>query len=261
MKSSICLRSKAAKIDLNPEKVNLPDMIQNITDICRPLVIEKKLEFQISIGQVRHENIVADGDRLQQILMNLLSNAIKYTPEQGRIILRINELYSPSPGKSQYEFICIDSGIGISEEFIPRIFEPFTRAEDPRISKLQGTGLGMTITENIVRMMNGSIDVQSELGKGSRFTVSVPLELCLEKEEYGDELSGLPVLVVDDDKITCESAAALLDELGMRGHWVMSGREAVHLIVKAHEERTIFCCYTGLEDAGNGRTGDREGHP
>lgn len=231
---------ESGKIDLNPEKVNLPDMIQNITDICRPLVIEKKLEFQISIGQVRHENIVADGDRLQQILMNLLSNAIKYTPEQGRIILRINELYSPSPGKSQYEFICIDSGIGISEEFIPRIFEPFTRAEDPRISKLQGTGLGMTITENIVRMMNGSIDVQSELGKGSRFTVSVPLELCLEKEEYGDELSGLPVLVVDDDKITCESAAALLDELGMRGHWVMSGREAVHLIVKAHEEKDDF---------------------
>ena len=91
----------------------------------------KKLEFQISIGQVRHENIVADGDRLQQILMNLLSNAIKYTPEQGRIILRINELYSPSPGKSQYEFICIDSGIGISEEFIPRIFEPFTRQKIP----------------------------------------------------------------------------------------------------------------------------------
>ena len=137
---------ESGKIDLNPEKVNLPDMIQNITDICRPLVIEKKLEFQISIGQVRHENVVADGDRLQQILMNLLSNAIKYTPEQGRIILRINELYSPSPGKSQYEFICIDSGIGISEEFIPRIFEPFTRAEDPASAKLQGTGLGMTIT-------------------------------------------------------------------------------------------------------------------
>lgn len=231
---------ESGKIDLNPEKVNLPDMIQNITDICRPLVIEKKLEFQISIGQVRHENVVADGDRLQQILMNLLSNAIKYTLEQGRIILRINELYSPSPGKSQYEFICIDSGIGISEEFIPRIFEPFTRAEDPRISKLQGTGLGMTITENIVRMMNGSIDVQSEPGKGSRFTVSVPLELCLEKEEYGDELAGLPVLVVDDDRITCESAAALLDELGMRGHWVMSGREAVHLIVKAHEEKDDY---------------------
>ena len=98
----------------------------------------------------------------------------------------------------------------------------------------------MTITENIVRMMNGSIDVQSEPGKGSRFTVSVPLELCLEKEEYGDELAGLPVLVVDDDRITCESAAALLDELGMRGHWVMSGREAVHLIVKAHEEKDDY---------------------
>lgn len=231
---------ESGKIDLTPEKVNLPELVQNITDMCRPLVTEKQQEFQISIGQVRHENIIADGDRLQQILMNLLSNAIKYTPERGKVILRINELHAPSPGKSQYEFICIDNGIGIADDFIPRIFEPFTRAEDSRISKLQGTGLGMTITENIVRMMNGSIHVQSELGKGSKFTVSVPLELCLEKEEYSEELAGLPVLIVDDDKITCESAAALLNELGMRGYWVLSGKEAVRRIVEAHEEKDDF---------------------
>ena len=91
---------------------------------------------------------------------------------------------------------------------MPFIFEPFSRAEDPRISKLQGTGLGMTITENIVRMMNGTVEVQSKLGAESKFTVSIPLELCMEEESCSSELIGLPVLVVDDDQITCENATA-----------------------------------------------------
>lgn len=199
---------ESGKIDLTLEQINLPNLIQSITDMCRPLLAEKNQQFKISIGQIQHENIVADGDRLQQILMNLLSNAIKYTPKGGTITLRINELHAPIPKKSQYEFICIDNGIGISSEFMPFIFEPFSRAEDPRISKLQGTGLGMTITENIVRMMNGTVEVQSKLGAESKFTVSIPLELCMEEESCSSELIGLPVLVVDDDQITCENATA-----------------------------------------------------
>lgn len=134
--------------------------------------------------------MIADGDRLRQVLMNLISNAVKYTPEGGTITLRINEQYSPNPKKSQYEFICIDTGIGISEEFLPHIFEPFSRAEDSRISKIQGTGLGMAITENIVRMMNGTISVESKIGAGSKFTVSVPLEICGGEESCSEELSG-----------------------------------------------------------------------
>lgn len=231
---------ESGKIDLALEHVNLPVLVQNVTDMCKPLINEKRQQFQISISQVKHEDFIADGDRLQQILMNLLSNAIKYTPEEGTIILRINELYSPTPGKSQLEFVCIDNGIGISREFMPSIFEPFSRAEDPRISKLQGTGLGMTITENIVRMMNGTINVQSELGAGSKFTVSVPLELCQKEETSHSELAGRPVLVVDDDQITCESAAALLNELGMQGYWVLSGAQAVDQILLAHEENRDF---------------------
>lgn len=176
----------------------------------------------------------------QQILMNLLSNAIKYTPEGGKVSLRINELYSPLPNQSQYEFICGDNGIGMSKEFMAHLFEPFARAQDPRISKIQGTGLGMAITENIVRMMNGTIAAQSELGKGSTFTVSIPLELCQEEELYSEELDGLPVLVADDDPMTCENAAALLNELGMRSEWVLSGKEALCRILAAHEQNDDY---------------------
>ena len=230
---------ESGKIDLSYELVNLPSLIENVTDVCRPLIAEKNQEFRINIGQVLHENVITDEDRLQQILMNLLSNAIKYTPEGGFISLGINEI-SIGDNKSQYEFVCSDNGIGISKDFIPLVFEPFSRAEDPRISRLQGTGLGMAITENIVRMMNGSIRVESELGRGSEFTVTVPLELGAEEEECSNELVGQPVLVVDDDQITCENATALLNELGMRGYWVLSGQEAVSRAVAAHENQDDF---------------------
>ncbi|MCH1983252.1 response regulator [Ruminococcus sp. OA3] len=233
-------RIESGKIDLALAQVNLPGILQSVMDMCGPLINEKRQHFQVSIGQVRHEEVIADGDRLCQILVNLLSNAIKYTEEEGSIILRINEQYSQVHGKSQYEFTCIDSGIGMSAEYISHIFEPFSRAEDPRISKLQGTGLGMTITENVVRMMNGTIQVESELGKGSKFTVSVPMEWCEQEESCSDELLGQPVLVVDDDQITCENAAALLNELGMRGYWVMSGREAIRCITEAHDRKDDF---------------------
>lgn len=178
--------------------------------------------------------------RLQQVLMNLLSNAVKYTPRGGTISLRLRERPSLIQGRGQYEFIVSDTGIGMSEDFVPHIFEPFTRAEDSRISKIQGTGLGMTITENIVRMMNGTIEVKSRLGEGSEFIFAVALELCEDEEPYDGRLSSLPVLVVDDDLIVCESATELLNELGMRGEWVLSGKEAVARILEAHERSEDF---------------------
>lgn len=231
---------ESGKIDLTLDKVKLPDLVQNITDMCQPFIAEKKQQFQISIGRLQHECVIADGDRLQQILMNLLSNAIKYTPEGGTIALRINELFSPVHNQGQFEFICTDNGIGMPEEFMPHVFEPFTRANDPQISREQGTGLGMAITNNIVHMMNGTITVHSEIGKGSTFTVSIPLALCTEKEMYSNELIGLSVLVVDDDPITCESAAALLSELGIRTAWVTSKEEALCCMNTAHQQQDDF---------------------
>ena len=231
---------ESGKIDLSYETVDLSVLVQNVMDICRPLIAEKKLDLQISVGLVRHENVVTDGDRLQQVLMNLLSNAVKYTPEGGTVSLRINELSSAMPNKGQYEFIVTDNGIGMAPEFLPHLFEPFSRAEDSRISKIQGTGLGMAITENIVRMMNGTISVQSKPGYGTRFTVSLPLEQENKEDHHEKELAGLPVLVVDDDQVVCESATALLNELGMRGYWVLTGREAVRCVGEARDRRDDF---------------------
>ncbi|WP_331512738.1 response regulator [Enterocloster lavalensis] len=228
-------RIESGKIDLSSEVVSLPDLVEDVIGICRPLSNQKRQQLFISADCVRHEKVVTDSGRLQQVLMNLLSNAVKYTPDEGTIRLRLKELPSIVPGRGQYEFVVTDNGIGMTEDYVQHIFEPFTRAEDSRVSKIQGTGLGMTITENIVRMMNGTIEVKSRLGQGSTFIFAVSFEVCEEEALCKNELAGLPVLVVDDDPVVCESAVELLKDLGMRGDWVLSGKEAVVRIAEARD--------------------------
>ena len=228
-------RIESGKIDLSYEEVFLPDLVEEVIGICRPLAAQKCQQLLISADHVHHEKVITDSGRLQQVLMNLLSNAVKYTQEEGTISLRLRELPSTVSGRGQFEFVVTDNGIGMSEDFLKHIFEPFTRAEDSRISRIQGTGLGMTITENIVRMMNGTIEVKSKLGQGSTFIFAVSFEVCEEEELCENELSGLPVLVVDDDQVVCESAAELLKDLGMHGDWVLSGREAVVRVADARD--------------------------
>jgi len=231
---------ESGRIELTPQYVELPELIQNTCDMFRTLMEEKQQQFHVIVGQVRHEKVVADGDRLRQVFANLLSNAMKYTPAGGEISLEINELPSLIPEKGWYEFVFKDNGIGMSEDYLPHLFEPFTRAEEVRDSKTQGTGLGLSITENIVTMMNGTIDVKSRLGEGSCFTVSLPLQLQNGRMDSNEELLGLPVLIVDDDQIVCESAAVMLNELGMKGYWVLSGTEAVRRIVEAEKRSDDF---------------------
>ena len=231
---------ESGKIDLISENVSLSELIEDVMDVFRPLAAEKHQRLQINADHVRHEWIVTDRNRLQQVLVNLLSNAVKYTPHGGSVGLRVREVPSFAKDRGQYEFIVTDNGIGMSADFVPHIFEPFSRAEDSKTNQVQGTGLGMTITQNIVNMMNGTIEVKSAPGQGSRFIVAVSFELCGGEEENDGELSGLPVLVVDDDRIICESAAEILDELGMRSSWALSGREAVGRVVAAHEAKDDF---------------------
>lgn len=231
---------ESGKIDLILGNIDLSELIQSIVDICHPLIAEKEQEFQISVGEVKHEKVVTDGDRLRQVIMNILTNAIKYTPKGGRISLRINELNSVIPNEGQYEFIFSDNGVGMSDEYIKHIFEPFSRAEDSMTSRIQGTGLGMAITDNIVRMMNGTIEIKSRLGEGSQFTVSIPLELQDEEKEETLSLAGRSVLIVDDDRIACESTSTLLNELGIQSHWAMSGIEAIDCITRAHGQGEDF---------------------
>ncbi len=231
---------ESGKIDLTLEEVFLPDLIEEVMEVFRPLAAEKNQALQVNAERVRHEKVITDGGRLQQVLVNLLSNAVKYTPNGGTVGLRIREAPSFAKGKGQYSFLVTDSGIGMSEDFIPHLFEPFSRADDVKIHNIQGTGLGLAITQNIVRMMNGTIEVKSTPGQGSQFIVTVSFELCDEEELDDAALAGLPVLVADDDQIICESASEILNELGMRCSWVLSGREAVSHVVAAHEVKDDF---------------------
>ncbi len=231
---------ESGKIDLAAEKVSLPDLLEDVMDVFRPLAAQKGQHLHINADRVQHELVVTDGGRLQQILVNLISNAVKYTPAGGLVGLRVRELPSFALGIGQYEFIVTDNGIGMSEEFLPHLFEPFSRAEDSRLGKVQGTGLGMSITQNIVRMMNGTIEVRSALGEGSQFIVAVSFPLCQEGETDDADLAGLPVLVVDDDQSICESASEILNGLGMRSSWVLSGKEAIRCLVAAHEASEDF---------------------
>ncbi len=177
--------------------------------------------------------------RIQQVLVNILNNAVKYTPDGGKISLSISESLTHN-GTSCYEFTIEDNGIGMTEEFQKIIFEPFTRADNDRTNKIPGTGLGMAITKNIVSMMNGDIKIESAPGKGSRFTVTIFLRLQECENVNADELVHLPILVVDDDQACCEGTVAILNEIGMDGEWVLSGREAIERTAEHHQTGNDF---------------------
>lgn len=232
---------ESGKIDLSEEPFNLVDLMDNILTMVRVQIKQKNHNFNINISNVKHEKVIGDSLRIQQAFMNLISNAIKYTPENGNISITISEKAIRQPKMSCYEFVFEDDGIGMDQDFLKIIFEPFARASDSRVDKIQGTGLGMAITRNIVRMMGGDIKVQSELGKGSKFTVTIFLKIQDMDETDIEDFGNLPVLVVDDDVSSCESACAMLDELGMKSEWETSGKAAVVRVERAHKEGKDFC--------------------
>jgi len=222
---------ESGKVDLQEEAFSLSDLIEHLLILSKPQIEAKQHKLSVSIRGIEHEQVIGDSQRLQQVFMNLLSNAVKYTPDGGRIRLSITEKPLNRPGLACYEFVFQDNGIGMTEEFQKRLFEPFSRADDSRVGKIQGTGLGTTIAKTIVQMMNGDIQVDSRLNEGTKFTVTIFLKLqdADETASY-EKFVELPVLVVDNDEITCESACILLTELGMRGEYVLSGQEAVERV-------------------------------
>ena len=167
--------------------------------------------------------------------MNLMSNAVKYTPDGGNITLTIKEKPNGFSELGCYEFSIEDNGIGMTPEFQKIMFEPFSRADDHRTTKVQGTGLGMAIARNIVNLMNGDIQVESAPNKGTKITVTVYLKLQENEKEQEKELLDLPVLVVDDDKTCCESTVATLQEIGIAGEWVLTGKGAVERCAARHK--------------------------
>ncbi len=222
-------RIESGKMHLDEQECSLPDILHGLRNIVQADIRAKQLEFYIDAVDVIHEEIYCDKLRLNQVLLNLLGNSIKYTGPGGLVTMRIRETPMAPAGYANFDFTIKDTGIGMSEEFVRRIFEPFERERNSTISKIQGTGLGMAITKNIVDMMNGSIRVKSEQGVGSEFIVSLTFRLQNAKKEVQDipELKNCRALVVDDDFNTCDSVSYMLQQIGMRAEWTMSGKEAV----------------------------------
>jgi len=232
---------ESGKIDLAEEEINLSDLIENLVTMIRPSVQEKKHNLDVRITNIEHEHVIGDSMRLQQIFMNILSNEVKYTPEGGNIELEINEKPSHTYDYSCYEFIFRDNGIGMSSKFQEKLFEPFSRAEDSQVSKIEGTGLGMTIARNIARRMNGDITVKSEEGKGTQFVVTLSFRLLNVLIPDTEKFVDLPVLVVDDDETACETTCMILENIGMKGEYVLNGKEAVKRIWEYHKaEKDYF---------------------
>ena len=228
-------RIESGKMSLAEEDFNLPELVDNLITLTKPAIDEHRHNFEVHVDRIEHEAVCGDSLRIQQVFVNLMSNAIKYTPDGGNITFSIKEKPNGFSKLGCYEFSIADNGIGMTPEFQKIMFEPFSRADDHRTTKVQGTGLGMAITQNIVNLMNGSIKVNSAPGKGTRITVTIYLKLQESEKEQEKELFDLPVLVVDDDKTCCESTVATLKDIGIAGEWVLTGREAVERCYARHE--------------------------
>lgn len=238
-------RIESGKIQIKEQNCNISELMHNLINIIQPQVKAKQLELFIDTFEVANEDVIADALKLNQVFINLMSNAVKYTPAGGTVSLRIMQKTTFHHGYGDYVFIIKDNGIGMSKEFAEHIFEPFERESTVTQSGIQGTGLGMAITKNIVEMMNGTITVESETGKGSTFTVELTLKLQdIEKNaEQLKELKGLRAMVVDDDFNVCDSVSKMLKQLGMRAEWTASGREAIYRAKTAHDEGDSYHTY------------------
>ena len=228
-------RIESGRMSLAEEDFSLPELVDNLLTLTKPAIDEHHHQLEVHVEHIEHEAVCGDSLRIQQVFVNLMSNAVKYTPDGGNITLTIKEKPNGFSELGCYEFSIEDNGIGMTPEFQKIMFEPFSRADDHRTTKVQGTGLGMAIARNIVNLMNGDIQVESAPNKGTKITVTVYLKLQENEKEQEKELLDLPVLVVDDDKTCCESTVATLQEIGIAGEWVLTGKEAVERCAARHK--------------------------
>lgn len=234
---------ESGKVELIEEEFNLSDLIDNLLSMTSAQLEKHHHALSVNISGVVHEAVVGDSLRIQKVFTNLMSNAVKYTPDGGRIQLTITEKPCNQAKVGCFEFTFEDNGIGMSREFQSHIFDPFSRAADERVHRIQGTGLGMPISRNIVRMMGGDIKVESTPGVGSRFTVFMYLKLQDTAQTQEDKFVDLGVLVADDDVLSLESCCGMLNDLGMKAEGVTTGAEAVERVVERHKQnRDYFAC-------------------
>lgn len=238
-------RIESGQVKIDENEVHLPDVLHDLRTIIQSSITSKQQDLFIDTQDIMNEDIITDKLRLNQILLNIVSNAIKFTPVGGTISIRITEKPCKLSGYATYEFRIKDNGIGMSEGFQKHIFESFSREQTSTVSGIQGTGLGMSITKNIVDMMGGDISIRSEEGKGTEFTVRLDCRLSdnVVKYEPVPELQGARALVVDDDTDTCMSVSKMLRKIGMRADWTVSGKESIVRAREAYEEGDEFKAY------------------
>ncbi len=238
-------RIESGKLQIHNQECNIPELMHNLVNIIQPQVKAKQLEMFIDTFEVVNEDVIADPLKLNQIFINLMGNAVKYTPAGGTVSFQIMQHTTFKHGWGDYVFVVKDNGIGMSKEFVEHIFKPFERETTATRSGIQGAGLGMAITKNIIDMMGGVITVESQVGKGSIFTVRLPLQLQdVEKNaEQIRELEGLRSLVVDDDFNVCDSVSKMMRSIGLHAEWTTSGRDAVYRAKSAYEEGLPYHTY------------------
>ena len=238
-------RIESGTIKLDNATVHLPDVLHDLRTIILGNISAKQLDLYVDTQDIKHEDIITDKLRLNQILLNIVGNAVKFTPAGGTINIRVTEKPCPRSGYATYVICVKDNGIGMSPEFQQHVFDSFAREQTATRSGIQGTGLGMAITKNIVDMMGGTITLKSEQGKGSEFTVTLHCKISetVTKSQPIPELRGARALVVDDDAQTCMSVSKMLREIEMAADWTTSGKEAILRAQEAHEQGRDFKVY------------------
>lgn len=231
---------ESGKMTLNNDVMSLPEVLENIVAIMQPNIKARNQQFYVRLKNIRHEYFICDALRLRQIIINILSNASKFTPDGGRITLNVEECGADDNGKALFKLVFTDTGIGIKSAFIEHLFDAFTRERDSRVDKTEGSGLGMAITKKIIDMLGGTIGVESREGKGSRFTVSLPLQISSEQQLKFTPLPDLKIIMVDDDEVMCEYTMQMLRELGIRGEWTNDGGGAAKRIAQAQKNGEPF---------------------
>ncbi len=238
-------RIESGKLNIEEKPCSISDIFKDMRNIIQTQMQAKQLNFFMDTMDVVDEDIYCDKLHVNQVLLNLLSNAIKFTPAGGSVSLVIRQKPGAPSGYGEYEIRVKDTGIGMDAEFVKRIFEPFERERTSTVSGIQGTGLGMAITKNIIDTMGGTIAVETEQGKGTEFIITFNFRLQNndKKVSHIQELSGVRGLVVDDNFTTCDSVTKMLTQIGMRAEWSMHGKEAVLRAKQAVEMGDEFFTY------------------
>ena len=230
---------ESGKLDLKKEIGDLDDLVKNINVVVEPLIKEKKLHYSYHL-EIKHHHIICDKTKLREIVLNILSNAIKYTPEGGNVELLIQEI-SFENNKVKYHFIIIDNGIGMKEDFLPHIFEEFAREKTSTESKVPGVGLGLPIVKSLIDMMNGTIQVESKLNKGTKFTVELSFLTSLQVENVNErntstlDFSGKHILLVEDNELNAEIGIELLNTFKVIIDLAKNGEECIKILEKMPE--------------------------